>query len=219
LSSHTIYLFVYSLEIVALSDIVKIIDLIRHGESLKTITRTGWILAGVESEKIESVAEHSYGCIFIAIIIANHLKTERVEIDLGKVALLAALHDLPESITGDIARTKEFLEDGGLVEAKKSVEKSAIATIFRPLGKSCLNLRRYWNEFDTQDTIEALIVKSADILDMLIHARQLEESGIAPESLHQFFETSKKTIEKIDIEIVAAIYDELFNEHISKVNS
>ena len=196
-----------------MSDAEKIIDLIRHGESLKTVDRSGWKLAGIKSKKIESVAEHSYGCAFIAIIIANHLKADRVEIDLGRVALLAVLHDLPESITGDIARTQEFAEDEERVIAKEVAERDAIAAIFEPMGKSYRNLHRYWNEFNTQDSAEAIVVKAADIIDMLIHARQLEESGTSPEMLHQFFETSRSIIESIDLEIVTEIYNKLLSEH------
>lgn len=196
-----------------MTDTEKIINLIRYGESLKSIDRTGWMLAGVESERKESIAGHSYGCAFTAIIIANHLKADKVIIDLGKVALFAILHDLPESITGDIARTREFAEDDERVRAKVVAERDAIASIFEPMGKPYLNLHRYWNEFDTQDSAEAIIVKAADIIDMLIHARQLEESGTPPELLHQFFETSQKLIEEIDLEIVTAIYNRLLSEH------
>jgi putative hydrolase of HD superfamily len=196
-----------------MTDAEKVINLIRYGESLKNIDRTGWILAGIESKKIESVAEHSYGCAFTAIIIANQLKAEGIIINLGKVALLAVLHDIPEAITGDIARTREFAENEELVNAKKIAEKDAIAAIFEPTENSYRSLHRYWNEFDAQNSAEAIIVKAADCIDMLIHARKLEDSGISPELLHQFFDTSQKIIKDIGLEIVIGIFNKLFAEH------
>jgi len=194
-------------------DIDKILRLIRHGESLKRVERTGWKLAGVKEDIVESVAEHSYGCSFTAIIIANQLRGEGIKIDLGKVALLGILHDLPESITGDVARTREFSKDEEAVRAKKVAEKQAIDKILEPMGKSHNNLHQLWDEFNYNNSTEAIVVKAADIIDMLIHARQLEISGTHPELLHQFFETSQPVIESINLEIVTVIYNRLRAEH------
>lgn len=190
-----------------------IIELIRHGESLKSINRSGWTLAGVESERIESVAEHSYGSILSAIIIAQQLISIETDINIETVVLMAALHDLPESITGDIARTEAFVEDKELVRTKELVEKHAIKSIFEPMGKSFENLLHIWNEFNHGESLEARVVKGADIIDMLIHARSLEESGVSPQSLHQFFISSRSLIDSVAIEIVTEIYNTLYNEH------
>jgi len=193
-----------------MNDIDKILHLLRQGESLRRVERSGWKLAGVKDDFAESVAEHSYGCGFTAIVLANELKAE---IDLGKVALLAILHDLPESITGDIARTSEFSRDMESVRAKEDAERKAINTLLEPMGKSYKKLNRLWNEFNDSKSAEAIIVKAADIIDMLMHARQLEISGTPPELLHQFFETSQSVIESIDLEIVTSIYNRLLAEH------
>ena len=190
-----------------------IITMIRYGEALKKIDRSGWVLAGVNSKRIESVAEHSYGSVLSSIVIAQQLKSIDIEINIGKVALMAALHDLPESITGDIARTKEFLEDINRVKAKDLAEMNAITEIIEPMGETFQSLFHVWKEFNLGESIEARVVKGADIIDMLIHARSLEESGISPKSLDQFFETSRSLIKLVDIEIVTEIYNKLCNEH------
>jgi len=190
-----------------------LIELIRRGESLKSIDRSGWALSGVASERIESVAEHSYGSILSAIIIAQQLISDETDISLERVVLMAALHDLPESITGDIARTKAFVEDKKLVMTKELAEKHAIKSIFEPMGKSFENLLHIWNEFNLGESLEARVVKGADIIDMLIHARSLEESGVSPQSLHQFFISSRSLIDSVAIEIVTEIYNTLYNEH------
>ena len=193
-----------------------IIELIRRGESLKSIDRSGWALAGVESERIESVAEHSYGSILSAIIIAHQLISDEIDINIETVVLMAALHDLPESITGDIARTDAFVKDKKLVRAKELAEKQAITSIFEPMGNSFENLLHIWNEFNLGESLEARVVKGADIIDMLIHARSLEESGASPQSLHQFFITSRALIDSVAIEIVTEIYNTLYYEHQQK---
>jgi len=196
-----------------------IIELIRRGESLKSIDRSGWVLSGIESERIESVAEHSYGSILSAIIITQQLISDKIDINLEKVVLMAALHDLPESITGDIARTEAFVEDKEQVRTKELAEKHAIKSIFDPMGKSFENLLHIWNEFNLGESIEARVVKGADIIDMLIHARSLEESGASPQSLHQFFISSRALIDSVAIEIVTEIYNTLFHEHQQKARA
>ncbi len=196
-----------------------LIELIRRGESLKSIDRAGWLLAGIESERIESVAEHSYGSILSAIIIAQQLISNGTDINLETVVLMAALHDLPESITGDIARTKAFVEDKQQVRAKELAEKHAIKSIFEPLGNSFENLLNIWDEFNLGKSLEARVVKGADIIDMLVHARSLEESGASPQSLHQFFISSRALIDSVAIEIVTEIYNTLFHEHQQKARA
>jgi len=194
-----------------------IIELIRHGEALKNINRTGWIISGAKSKRIESVAEHSYGSVISAIIIAQHLiSTEKIEIDIQKVVLMAALHDLPESITGDIARTGAFVENEEFVRKKQLAENDAINRIFEPMKESFENLIHIWTEFNREVSLESRIVKGADIIDMLIHARSLEEEGVSPQSLHQFFASSKSRIGSLGIEIVTKIYNTLCYEHQQK---
>jgi len=202
-----------------MSKVEMIIELIRHGESLKNLDRTGWALSGVQSERIESVADHSYGSILSAIVIAQQLKFDESDISIEKVVLMAALHDLPESITGDIARTEAFAEDKKLVREKKLAEKNAIKSIFEPMVDSHENLLHTWNEFNLGESLESRVVKGADIIDMLIHARSLEESGASPKLLHQFFSSSRAIIESVSIEIITDIYNTLYTEHLQKARA
>ena len=202
-----------------MAKVEKIIDLIRHGESLKNIDRSGWALSGIQSERIESVAEHSYGSILSAIIIAQQVITDGTDINIEKVVLMAVLHDLPESVTGDVARTEAFVENKELVRKKELAELNAIKSIFEPMGESYENLLHTWNEFNLGKSLESRVVKGADIIDMLIHARSLEESGASPQSLHQFFISSRSIIDTLSIEIVTEIYNALCNEHQQKARA
>ena len=199
-----------------MADVEMILKLIRYGESLKVIERSGWSLVGAHSDRIESVAEHSFGSIYSSIIIAYHLKSNEIEIDIEKVALMATLHDLPESIIGDIARTKEFVENDDLVKAKNLAERNAIKTILDPSGDAFSNLLQIWDEFTLSESLESRVVRGADIIDMLVHARSLEESGTDSEALHEFFESSRRIIELVNLEIVTRIYNKLLEEHTSK---
>lgn len=200
-----------------MTDTEIILNLIRYGESLKVIDRSGWSLAGAQSIRIESVAEHSFGSIYSSIIIAYHLKSHEIEIDIEKVALMATLHDLPESIIGDIARTKEFVENDERVKAKELAERDAIKMILEPTGDTFNNLLHLWEEFTQGESLESRVVRGADVIDMLIHARSLEESGTDSRSLREFFVSSRRSIELVNLEIITQIYDRLVEEHTSKI--
>jgi len=201
-----------------MAEVDKIIDLFRHSESLKNIDRSGWVLSGADSERIESVAEHSYGSIISSIIIAQSLKSTNTAINIEKVVIMATLHDLPESITGDIATTNEFLANQESVRAKELAEKNAIESIFEPLGAHFEELLYIWKEFNLGESLEARVVKGADIIDMLLHARSLEKSGTSPQTLHQFFKSSMSLVDSVDIEIVSEIYNTLCKEHEQEAN-
>jgi len=202
-----------------MSNVEKIIGLLQHGETLKNIDRSGWVLSGVESERVESVAEHSYGSIISSIIIAQSLKPTNVAVNVDRVVIMAALHDLPEAITGDIARTDEFQENKDNVKAKQLAEKTAIEGMFGPLGGHFEELQNIWEEFDLGKSLESRIVKGADVIDMLFHARSLEKSGASPQILHQFFKSSRPLINSIAIELVTQIYNTLYQEHERAANT
>ncbi|TFG27884.1 HD family hydrolase [Candidatus Thorarchaeota archaeon] len=209
---HTIF-FSGRSEINSMTEAKIIIDTLRYGELLKTIDRSGWALSGVKSERTESVAEHSYGSVISSIIIAQYLKSRDTPINIEKVVIMATLHDLPESITGDIAKTEKFLENPENVRAKDFAEKKAIESIINPLGAPFEEFLDIWYEFNQGESLESRVVKGADIIDMLLHARSLEISGISPKKLHQFFKSSKSLIDSIAIEVVSEIYNMLFYEH------
>jgi putative hydrolase of HD superfamily len=199
-----------------LTSVKEIIKFIQYSENLKNIPRTGWSLAGVDSSQKESVAEHSYGAIMIAILIGGEMKLNGEEIDIEKIILMTALHDLPESIIGDIASTEEFLENKENVKQKVQAERKAINNIVSPLGEKFQHLIQLWYEYNQGDTIEAKIVRGADILDMLFHARMLEDTGTSPEVLDQFFKSSQSQINSLSINLVSEIYKELSNAHEKK---
>ena len=57
----------------------------------------------------ENVAEHSFWTAILAVTIAIELQMSRQEI--GKVALKSLLHDIEESMTGDLIRDMKYHDD------------------------------------------------------------------------------------------------------------
>jgi putative hydrolase of HD superfamily len=132
---------------------------------LKRVKRSGWWIAGVKDP--ESVAEHSFRTAAIAYLLA-HL--ERV--DTGKAVLMALFHDLPEARTNDAHRIVRRYADW------KDVDKKAIAEQSKrlPVGveKQMIHL---FDEFEKEDSLEAKVVRDADLLECIVQAREYQALG------------------------------------------
>ncbi len=147
-------------------DISTVLQLLLHGNQLKNTPRTGWIQRGVADA--ENVAAHSFGVVFVAMILV-HLLEESM--DLGRVLAMATIHDLPESLTTDIPTPAwRFLPPN----SKKGAEQKAMDIIFEgiPFASHLLDL---WEELIKGETAESRLVHDADKLDMYLQALIYEQ--------------------------------------------
>jgi putative hydrolase of HD superfamily len=78
-------------------DTTAVINILLHGNQLKRTPRTGWVQRGVPNA--ENVAAHSFGVVYAILVLAPLVNTD---INLERALAMAALHDLPESLTTDI---------------------------------------------------------------------------------------------------------------------
>jgi putative hydrolase of HD superfamily len=76
--------------------IENLIDFYKKAEKLKTTTRHSWLSNLLRQE---SVAEHSWMLCLLAILFSDELDKK---VDLLKVMKMVTIHDLAESVTGDI---------------------------------------------------------------------------------------------------------------------
>ena len=65
---------------------------------LKEKVRTGWIEVEISGKRLESVAEHIFGCLILAIGIDSEYK---LNLDMYKVLKMLTLHELEEIIMKD----------------------------------------------------------------------------------------------------------------------
>lgn len=121
--------------------------------ALKEQPRAGWLRVGLEQP--ESVAAHSWGLAWLALVLAPpHL-------DRARLLALCALHDLPEALVGDITP-----HDGISRQDKADRERSAAATMLatRP------DLWGLWEDYEKDRSEEAHFVHQLDKLDMALQA-------------------------------------------------
>ena len=145
----------------------EVLDLILTVNRLKNTPRTGWAVIGVSD--FESVADHSHGVAVIALLLTDLIDAD---FDREKVLSMAVLHDLPESVTGDLSLGGSRLLPKG---AKAQAEQSAMAELLDHLdfGK---RWRGLWDEFETLKSPEAQVVRDADRIDLLTQALVYERT-------------------------------------------
>ena len=136
-----------------MSDEQKILDLYFVTNKLKNVLRQGWVNWQVDGVRVESIAEHIYGTLMLAVSICAN---SNQDVDLYKVALMLALHEVEEIIIGDIA-----FFDTERAKTKKEDGKYAVNKIF----ENCVNRQEFLDiieEFETCETKEARFAKACD---------------------------------------------------------
>lgn len=153
------------------------LSVLRKVNRLKLVPRTGWMLRGVQPA--ESVAEHTYGVALTALLLADLIDEP---VDRERLLILSLLHDLAESITGDIPRPAGLLFPPTV---KKSIEERALASLLEswPDGERYLAL---WHEYEDGSTVEGRLMGDADRLELLIQADAYEQVGAR--GLDEFWE-------------------------------
>jgi putative hydrolase of HD superfamily len=145
----------------------QVLDLLLTANRLKITPRTGWAVRGITD--FESVADHSHGVAFVSLLLCDLVPGE---FDRAKVLTMAILHDLPESVTGDLSLGGSRLLPEG---AKAGMESRAMDELIseQEFGTSW---RQTWDEFEALDSPEAKLVRDADRIDLLTQALTYERA-------------------------------------------
>lgn len=137
-----------------------LINFLFEAATLKRLKRTGWQILG---DNQESVAEHTFMVCVISFVLAEKLKA-----DLEKVLLIALFHDFEEARTGDIYKLADLYTH---VDKKK-----AKTAAFSKLPQSA-KISELLMDLQSSKSLEAKIVRDADILSLCFDLKQLIEKG------------------------------------------
>lgn len=176
------------------SRITKLIYFFNIVVGLKKVRRSGWIFkAGISSP--ESVADHSFSLSVMAMVFSDlqGLNTERA-------VKMAIIHDLAESITGDI------MPDKISHSAKKNLENRAMGSILKKLPRSLrIEYSQIWDEYVTQRSDLSKLVHRLDKLEMILQAREYESSGYSTEKFVEFTQSADRTINSDRNDIISEV--------------
>jgi putative hydrolase of HD superfamily len=121
------------------------------------------------------VAAHSYGVALTAMLLADECAARGVEVDAGRLLRIALLHDLQETRTGDMPRT---VADYYGREARRAAERAAFDDIMRGAGAShAAAYAELHEDYEARASLEARLVKAADVVDLLAQALAFERAG------------------------------------------
>ena len=121
-------------------------------------------------DRRESVADHSWRLVLMAYLCAE----EYPDIDLGKLLTFAAIHDLGESVTGDIPA---FVK----TEAQEATEDRAIDQLVNTLPEPARSrMHALFDEYEAQSSLEAKLCLALDKLEAVIQHNESDISTWLP---------------------------------------
>ena len=146
---------------------------------LKQLYRQGWLSRGIPTEQCESVAEHTFGVVVLAMILADSYFPE---LNFTTVVRMALIHDFGEVYAGDIIPSNHIAPT-----EKHKLEKDSITQILEklPNGSEYIAL---WEEFEYCNSPEAQFVRQIDKLEMALQASVYENQKF--ENFKEFFNSA-----------------------------
>lgn len=166
----------------------QLLEFLHVAGRLKHLPRTGWLLRGLRGE---TIAEHVYRTVLLATILSDLEK-----LDTAKVARMAVIHDLAESILGDIPQQATHIVGR---KRKELLEGEAVKRVFEKLPEEIRGLYlSAWEEFVGDRSREAQLVREADRLERSIQALEYMEQGY--KGLEEYLEEvgERKTFETVE---------------------
>lgn len=183
---------------------------------LKQLPRRGWEIRGVHS--VESVAAHSLGVGIWCLWLADRYERQHsTSVDRGTLLSLALLHDLAEASISDLIPLQKRLLFGDDPQAQAQGMFQAEERFWAMLKTTDLvdqlnqqtqtTMERWvvlWQEYREAKTIEARLVKQADMLDCVMQAMIYRRMEQIP--LHDFSDLIEKAAPE-DPELIACLQE------------
>jgi 5'-deoxynucleotidase YfbR-like HD superfamily hydrolase len=153
-------------------------------QRLKRLDRTGWTLRGLPNGT-ESVAAHSFGVCVTVMLLADEMEARGVIINMERALRMALLHDWAETRVGDMPRTAANYFGA---DTRKNAEALAFADVVGGAGSARSLYETLYQDYEQRQSLEARLVKAADVIDLLIQAYALERAGA--KGLSEFWEVA-----------------------------
>ena len=155
-----------------------ILNFFRRVIELKTVPRQGW-KDKLGLNDVESVAEHTYSTAILSMIFSD-----LQGLDTEKIIKMALIHDLAESVIGDLT------PDQIPKNKKNKLENTTMKQILKNLPKKISdNYYDIWNEYQKNSTDESILLHEIDKLEMGLQAKFYQTKGVSKKNLRSFFVT------------------------------
>ncbi len=142
-----------------------LLDFIAEAGKLKNVKRSGWWMLGIPQE--ESVADHSFRCAVIGYVLARMEKA-----NAANVLLMTLFNDIHEARITDLHKVAHrYLR---VKEAEDKAYKEQIENLPGKIREELMSNRR---ELVSQESLESLVARDADILECLIQCKEYVDQG------------------------------------------
>ena len=149
-------------------------------ERIGRIKRTGWVISKIPFDLAEDVAEHTLKVAFLTMHVSNLMASKGVKLNVNKALKMALIHDLSEAMVSDLPKTlKRKL-------GREKVGEIDLNILFDILSdfKGRDELVGFFNEYLTDETVEAKVVSLADNLATYLQCMSyIEDYGIRTKHL------------------------------------
>lgn len=157
---------------------------------LKHLRRTGWVVRSVPMA--ETVGSHSWRMALMAMQKEEELKA--LGVNVNHVIEMCLLHDVAEAVIGDIIPEHHQTSNNKISkEEKKNIETKAINDLSEKYNFP--KLKRLFNEYEEQNTLESKVVKNLDKLDMILQAYEYSQTYPNLTRLDEFMAYNEKDVD------------------------
>ncbi|KAI5366373.1 Putative HD/PDEase domain, 5'-deoxynucleotidase YfbR/HDDC2 [Septoria linicola] len=159
-------------------------------ERLKTTKREGW--RRFEINHGESISDHMYRMSIITMLCPPSLAKR---IDVGKCTRMALIHDMAESLVGDITPV-----DGVSKTEKSRREADTMDYLTKTLlgnvhgGAAGQSMKEVWQEYEDSETLESLFVHDVDKMELLLQMIEYEKMHEGKVDLGEFSRVAKRIV-------------------------
>jgi len=139
----------------------------------------------------ESICDHMYR-MAIASILLNYNSdpsNSPPALNISRCLLLSLVHDIGESLTGDIVPMDPMGKTEKQRREKLAMEQIRDTLLPNPAGEE---IYQAWEEYEQQQTAEAKVVKDLDRLEMILQAYEYESKQLI--NLSTFYESVRGKI-------------------------
>lgn len=172
-------------------------------ERLKTTKRQGWLDYGIKNA--ESIADHMYRMSMITMLCPQSL-VKRLDIDIPRCTTMALVHDVAESLVGDLTPSQKSQIEGQYGKGEKSRREGAVMKYFGEVmlgqvdggragdkaGDAGRDLIAAWQEYEDAKTNNSKFVHDVDKIELMLQMVEYERRGEGRLDLHEFTEVAER---------------------------
>ncbi|MBI4039228.1 HD family hydrolase [Candidatus Daviesbacteria bacterium] len=178
-------------------DLKKILKVFLTLQWTKELPRQGFIAMGFKRNEADSVAAHSFATALLAYFLAKELQKEGSKINPDKVLKMGLVHDIGETIVGDVGTFVKGMAGGVF----KNIEEEGVRALVAELD-SRDEIMALVAEYNGRKTVEARLVKAADNLDALAQAKGVPGAAGALKYFKEVYHITKFDWHKKAVDLI-----------------